>query len=154
MKETLIKLAPDLMVVLTPLFMAVVGWLSFQLTRLINAHVTSSNYKTAALKITDLATTKVKALAQTVVADAKNPDTPGTFDAAHARRVKQMAVDSVMASLGDAKKIARDLGVAEFERLRERVADSIEAAVLDSKAKPVGEALLIEPGTMADEVTR
>ncbi len=158
MKEELVKLIPQVWILLSPLFAIGVGWLGVQMHRLLNANVTSTNYKTAAAKMTDLATTTVLALNQKVVDDLRDPTKPGVLDEATAARLKAQAVEDVMAALGDAKKIARDLGVAEVERLRARVADNIEAAVQKSKRPVVTEAMLIEPGAiiqpMAEEPTR
>jgi predicted Zn-dependent peptidase len=133
-KEAFIKAIPEILTVLSPLFAVIATWLSVQAGRLINANIKSTNYRAAAFALADNATTAVKALAQTTVAELKDPTKDGVFTADEAERIKQEAIATVLARLPDVKKIAKDLGVAEAGRLRERIADEIEAAVLDVKA--------------------
>jgi hypothetical protein len=153
-KEELVKIIPEAWVMLSPLFAVIVTWLSVQLHRLINAHVTSANYKTASTKIVDLATAKVLEGNQRIADALRDPTKPGVLDDVTAARLRDEAVNFVMSMLPDAKKIATDLGIAEVERLREYVANSVEAAVRESKRVPVGEAIIVEPGAVADKVTR
>ncbi len=103
---------------------------------LVNAHVTNVNFKTASLKLTDLAETTVKAAEQTTVQRLKDPDAPGAWTPEGAAELKKELTDQLMSSFKDAQKIAKDLGLATVDDLRKLVEQTLEAKVLDLRRAP------------------
>lgn len=121
----------EFMGAMTALLFALISLLSAVVTRLINAKFKSENMKTELLKLDDRVFTVVKKTAQTTVDNLKDAAKDGEFTADEAARVKHEALEEILASLGPAKTVAKNIGLPDEGALVPHVSAKIEAAVHD-----------------------
>ena len=130
MKALLASIAPQVLDVLTPLFLAALSWASVQLAIYIRAHAKNVAVQGVLLRLNDATYTAVGAVEQTVVAAAKASEIDGRLTGASAAAAKQAALDEIKSHLG-AKGLAeltKILGVKP-EDLAAFLSSRVESAV-------------------------
>jgi hypothetical protein len=131
MKALIASIVPEILDLLTPVLLAVFGWLSWRAAGWINAYTKNAKLKGILLRLDDAVFTAVSALEQTVVVAAKTAASDGQLTKSDGAAVKAAALAEIKSHLGQ-KGIAElqaILGVKP-EGLDSFLSSRIEASVL------------------------
>jgi hypothetical protein len=136
MKALLASIIPQALDLLTPVFLAVIGWLSFQAAGWIRAHTKNAQVQGILLRLDDAVATAVGSLEQTVVVAAKSAAADGQLTKADGAAVKAAALAEIKSHLGPK-------GIAELQAilgikpdgLDSFLSSRIEASVLQMPVK-------------------
>jgi hypothetical protein len=132
MNETLQKLLPQLIELMAPLLMAVIGLLAFELRKLIQAHIKNSYLQLSLTRLDDAVEHVVLELSQTLVTELKSAAADGKIDPLEAAKLKRIAKDNITSYLGTqgVSDLEQVFGVAALTAMIEA---KIESTVLKNK---------------------
>lgn len=121
--------------VLSPLLLALLGWLSVKLAQLINARVEQEYLRGVLVRLTDAVFTVVKELDQTLVTAMKDANRDGKLTDSEKAEIKLRAVATVKAYLGmkGIEAIAKVLGLSSAG-VDNFISAKVEAAVHDLRS--------------------
>jgi hypothetical protein len=128
-----------LLQVLSPLLMAVLGWVATRLATLINARIRSDHARDVLLRLDRIVFAVVREVQQTLVDELKAASSDGRLSADARMRVKHAALETVRDELGP-RGIAELAGVLSLpkEMIDHVLVTRIEAAVHElRRALPV-----------------
>ena len=121
----------------SPVLLAAISWLSFQVAAYVSARVKNEKHRAALRRLDETVLVAVREVEQVLVVSLKTASPHGTLTQAERADVKNAAANAVRAYLG-AKgwlELGMALGLAEHE-LERVLAARVEAAVYDLRSRP------------------
>ena len=120
-KSDWLSLASQAMVIVSPVFLAILGWIATELARWINAHVRDVRLRSAFLRLDDAVLVAVQETEKVLVEALREANVDGKLTAEEAEAAKSAALRALYSHLGQrgAAEIQRllgldDLGLSKF----------------------------------------
>jgi len=122
---------------LSPIFLAVLSWLSIQIAAFINTRVKNEKVRAGLQRLDDAVFTAVREVEQVLVVSLKTASADGTLTATERVEVKDAALQAVRGYFGSKGwlELGSVLGLSSDE-LERALAARVEGAVYDLRAHP------------------
>lgn len=138
MKELVI----NILLALSPVFLALLGWVAKKIADLIHANVKNAYLKGALVRLDYAVINAVKEVEQTTVEEMRKANADGKITKDEVHRIKAAALASAKSYLGKKglDELLKVLGIGSEAEVNRVIGNRIESAVHDLKAERLGAA--------------